>query len=479
MTKSILLSSLFPFILLISYNNVIGQDTVYLHNFYPDYDDLYTFGYGISSYQNKVAIASPGDDGFLGAAYIYDINGSGDIIYDERIVGIDTPYTEYFGGWHEGHAIDIFKKQLIVGADYNAQGACYIFEESSNNVWTQIQKLQPDELIDCDNFGSSVAINDSVAVSTAPLRENPFGSSRGSVFIFSKNPLTAKWEKDTVLYKPTAVGGAFGDWVSLKNNAELIISGIDNSSIFVYEKDSLNGQWDLIQTIDLTAYGVQPLSSCCRIDASDHYLVVSGIAYLFVFKKDNGHWNLDHSIFPTIEEIEGSFGYSVSITDKHLLVGAPLLNNESGTSFLYEKDSSGWQLTKVLLPIDSDEDKRMGEEVHIDGDYIIIGAPMEESGEGRVYYLNLSQSTGIQNSYKPISVKAFPNPSNEYIYFEGIPPECFINVYDRVGHEVLNAPILNNQKVNIKQLEPGLYKVIIKGKDPRVVFQSSFVKLDP
>ena len=52
-------------------------------------------------------------------------------------------------------------------------------------------------------------------------------------------------------------------------------------------------------------------------------------------------------------------------------------------------------------------------------------------------------------------------------------------MYDRVGHEVLNAPILNNQKVNIKQLEPGLYKVIIKGKDPRVVFQSSFVKLDP
>lgn len=457
---------------------IIGQDTLYLDSFYPDYDDFYSFGYGIASSGNTIAIASPGDDGFVGAAYVYHRETDGTLSLIDRVVGVDTPYTEYFGGWHEGDAIDIYGGHLIVGADYKDEGAGYLFEDDGNGTWAQIQKLKPTELLDSDSFGSSVAIMDNVAIVSAPLRMNPFSNGTGAVYIYRKDTGNALWSVDTVLYKTSPDPGSFGDWVALTSPSELIISGIDNQNIFVYRRNGSTGKWSLHQTIDLKAYGVQPISTCCRLDASEHYLVVSGISYLFIFRKEANVWSLDHSIFPTAVQVQGLYGYSVSINEERLLVGAPQLNNESGMAFLYARNAVGWYIDKILFPVSSDGDHRMGEEVHLSENMLLLGAPNEDQGEGRVYAAPLDPVSALgPQLFGQDLFHVYPNPAHEEIAINCPCSSSVVNIVDGLGKPVIRLSDFDSDRINVGSLASGLYRVVVTCLEDNHVRLSSFVKL--
>ena len=464
--------------LLIQNTYLISQDTLYLKDVItPDYKDFYTFGFGISAFNKDVVIASPGDDIFNGAAYIYNVNSSGNLSFEKRISGLDTLETEYFGGWHEGKAINLNKNQIIVGADYTGalKGAAFIFEKSANN-WAQVQKLQPSDLEESDNFGSSVYINDSIAVSSAPGKAILISSSQitsGAVYIFKKNFNSKKWDLDTLLLKPINTG-AFGDWISLHNNCELLISGIDNSEIFFYKKQKENNKWLLHQTIDLKTFGVESRSTCCRIDASDNFLVVSGIKYIFIFKKNNQKWELMQSILPATELVIGGLGYSVSITEKYLLLGAPFLNEDGGAALIYKLENFDWKLFKVLIPNKHESGLRFGEEVEMDGDNIYIGAPDANKGEGRIYHYNISKTTSIQNQ-KEVNFNAFPNPANDILFFNKIPADYTLFIYNSLGQKIYNSKVSKNE-LDVSFLHRGFYVLIIMDANGKNRYSSSFLK---
>lgn len=456
-----------------------SQDTVYLDGFYPDYDDFYTFGYCISSHNNQVVVTSPGDDGFTGAAYLYDVNNNGGLTLNGRLIAEDTIYTEYFGGWHEGDAVHMHNNNLIIGADYNddLKGAAYVFERSSNNSWNQVAKLQPEVLLPSDNFGSSVAINDSFAVVTAPLRSSIFSNGPGAVFVFKKNAASLDWEEDTILYKAVNAPGFFGEWVQLLNDNELMVSGMAYN-VFIYKLDTISGEWEMSQNIDLTAFQASTSPSGYRIDASEDYWVaaVPGGDKVFIFKRENNQWVLDQTLYTDQDQIDGLFGYSVSITNNYLLVGAPMLNSENGGAFLYEKDSSGWVLSKVLLSSTIDNDKRFGEEVCVDGELIVIGAPEEEQGEGRTYFLNMNTTTNVPvvyNHYKS-SINVYPNPAHSVINFDKVIEYGEVRVFNEVGELVLSTQIIGSNEVNIQSLPKGVF--VVELKTASNVFQSSFVR---
>lgn len=455
-----------------------GQDTLYLDSFYPDYNDFSSFGFGISSFGNTVVIASPGDDGFVGAAYVYQHEANGTMNFVDRVTGVDPPYTEYFGGWHEGHAIDIHENHLLVGADYKDEGVSFLFEHDGNGKWPQIQKLKPAELLDSDSFGSSVAIHGDVAVVSAPLRMNPFSNGSGAVYIYRKDPATAIWSIDTVLYKTSSDPGSFGDWIALTSPSELIISGIDNQNIFVYRWNSGTDTWSIHQTIDLKSFGVDPISSCCRLDASENYMVVSGIAYLFIFRKDGNTWILDQSIFPTIAEIQGLFGYSVSINEQYLLVGAPVLNNESGMAYLYARNGLGWYVDKVLLPIASDGDHRMGEEVHLSENMLFAGAPEEDKGEGRVYAMLLDPMSTVDPAWGSVeSLQIYPNPAHQEIAIRCACTSGLVTIVDALGKSVLRHDGFIGDSLDVGSLESGVYRAVVICSEQAPVRITSFVKL--
>ncbi len=55
-------------------------------------------------------------------------------------------------------------------------------------------------------------------------------------------------------------------------------------------------------------------------------------------------------------------------------------------------------------------------------------------------------------------VRLFPNPVQDNLYIEGLAPNTSITVYNSNGRQVLET-IMNNDKIDLNYLEPGLYVV--------------------
>ena len=80
------------------------------------------------------------------------------------------------------------------------------------------------------------------------------------------------------------------------------------------------------------------------------------------------------------------FGYSVAVSGDYLIVGAPNENSDYGSAYIYHNDGATWSLYQTLLPTPGGE---FGTSVDIKGDYAIVGAPSENgvSNQDGVIYV--------------------------------------------------------------------------------------------
>ncbi|QNJ98145.1 YCF48-related protein [Constantimarinum furrinae] len=62
------------------------------------------------------------------------------------------------------------------------------------------------------------------------------------------------------------------------------------------------------------------------------------------------------------------------------------------------------------------------------------------------------------------SLKLFPNPSNDFIEISGISESEEFKIYDIVGYEIMSGKIHNNERINIKNLNDGLYFLSINNR---------------
>ena len=97
------------------------------------------------------------------------------------------------------------------------------------------------------------------------------------------------------------------------------------------------------------------------------------------------------------------FGFSIAISDNHMIVGSPGFNKGHGAAYLYKKINEQWELEKVFEnPIQSVNEgfpHRFGYSVSLTDDYFSISSPFYNDGLVYVYSLNSSNS---RLSSKPI-----------------------------------------------------------------------------
>jgi hypothetical protein len=87
-----------------------------------------------------------------------------------------------------------------------------------------------------------------------------------------------------------------------------------------------------------------------------------------------------------------NYGYAVSLSDDHMVVGA-IFNDwngsNSGAVYVYEKDGLGnWVNEQKLGPSDGDGVGQYGHSVGISGDYLVVGSPYDDEngyGSGSIY----------------------------------------------------------------------------------------------
>ena len=218
-------------------------------------------------------------------------------------------------------------------------------------------------------FGRAVDVSGSwVAVGAA----NHQVDDEGAVYLFELGPFV-----DEVKITPPDPGveGVFGHAVAI-HGPWLAIGepewDSERGRVHLYHHDG--NHWQPAQILEGDDPG-ELFSNCLDVDSSSGLLAVGTQAEAVALYGWNGSsWEDLRRLKPLVP---GAFGDAVSLSGNRLAVGAPK-DADKGAVYLYEGSGLAWDLiSKVTHPnIGVDDD--FGISVALDGDHVIIGAPLSD-----------------------------------------------------------------------------------------------------
>ncbi len=246
-----------------------------------------------------------------GAAYFFKRNQDGVWEEQAKVVASDRSHYDDFGG-----TVDISGARAIIGAygednipptgdpenaDFTKIGAAYIFERSTDDEWTEVQKIVGSDRESADAFGKSVAIHGDYAVVGAP------GKDWSGILINYKGVGTA------YVYKRNEDG----EWIEMQR---LNASDREDEDAFGWSV-AIHG--DLIV---VGAYG-------------EGEAINQGAAYVFQRNEDESWTEIQKIIAPNGQS-EDRFGEFVAIHQGQAAVAAPFANQpnaiSAGAVYLYD-----------------------------------------------------------------------------------------------------------------------------------------------
>lgn len=303
------------------------------------------------------------------------------------------------GAWYEDSSDTTIKN--TDGEDASSQtgktnsGALYVLKKDASGNWIQDAYIKTDHIGNAsEHFGTSVDISENTIVAGAPGDDN-IANNSGAVYIFRKESTDSdsdgdlNWEQEGGRIKASNIGAGdnFGSDIA-----------IDNDVIVVGSWNEDSGYKGVINTNNTTNEST--------LDSSN-----SGAVY--VFKKDSsGDWYQDAYIKASNADTDTTFGHSVGINGKVIVVGAfgedsnaqDVTNTDgehndgdntagnSGAVYVFKEDKNGnWIQDSFLKASNSDAGDQFGagrgtlltpvygNSVGVSGDTIAVGARNEKS----------------------------------------------------------------------------------------------------
>lgn len=216
-------------------------------------------------------------------------------------------------------------------------------------------------------------------------------------------------EKQKLLASDGNITNFFGNSVSIFENIAVIgAPGNKSSKGAAYVFYKVDGKW--IEKIKLTASdGVSNDEFGISVSINGNYIIIgsykdddkgenSGSAY--IFQKDTTKeykWSLVKKILASDGASGDKFGYDVSIYQDYVIVGAPYndSNNgvDAGAAYIYYKNMGGqnkWGEVKKVVASDGAVQDNFGISVNINNGIAIVGAPYNDdkgdsSGSAYIY----------------------------------------------------------------------------------------------
>lgn len=308
-----------------------------------------SYGTTVSISGNVAIVGSPRSDdngGQSGAAFIYEL-ATNTTPVETRISAGNSGFENAFG-----LALDLHDDRALIGSIsdgiYGANaGAAYIFQRLGG-TWQLESRLTAPDADSFDFFGSAVSLDGNLALIGAP-GDDAIKKDSGSAYTFARGP--QGWSFQSKLT-------AFDGWESDHFGNAVSLDG-DRALIGAYS--------DYANAVD------------------------SGSAY--VLRRENGHWISEAKLYLPDGAISDQFGYSVSLSGQHALIGAPQFEEEgfnTGGAFVYKRNQNEWSLLKRLLPTGLSDWDEFGRSVSMEAGRALVGAPGDDetrfnSGAAYVY----------------------------------------------------------------------------------------------
>jgi len=387
----------------------------------PFEDEL--FGTSVAINENFLIVGAPGYNSSRGAIYVFERNeGTGVWEYVSRLLASDGSTGDQFGG-----TLSLSGDYFAVGAEFadlsedeiNA-GAVYLFKYStSSNSWYEIKKITGIDETDLsgNHFGHSINLKDDYLIVGSPDAR-----SQGVVDVFYKKR----------------------DWIHLKkiNSSNIASADSFGESVGIDYPNLVVGAHETTTNLGRVYLFEDPairLRLAQEFNTDNKFLPSKASVYLKrAGKNEFNYWPIyntqktviDATNFSTIDQADTDstitfnvnefqklkasdaatndyFGYVVDVDGEYMVVGAYRESNYQGAAYIFYNDpdnpSDDWVEIKKLTASDGVADDYFGISVAIDGDYVVVGA-----------YLNDDAEIGLDTGAAYVFYRNPENPSNEW-----------------------------------------------------------------
>ncbi len=303
------------------------------------------FGWSVAVDQDVIVVGvrnrRPNNELEAGAAFVFRWDSAQEIWIEEQELAAPNP--EEWG--HFGTDVAVENNTIVIGAPHmgnSDNGMAFIYHyapdpslPSDPQPWKLQQEIfehsqwdQGDQYTDM--FGSTLAISGDVIVVGAYRFNTDFANITGKAFVYEKNNSDV-WELSAnLLPQQLAWQDYFAGSVSISGDS--VVIGSSNGSMYLFERDSVTGQWPTEETQMIT----------------------------------------NISIF--------SFGSEVSIDGEYIVVCAPFdgaMGWQSGSALIYRKDNSmppgqQWVESQILCGSTVGESYLFGSSCDIAGETVVI-----------------------------------------------------------------------------------------------------------
>lgn len=216
------------------------------------------------------------------------------------------------------------------------------------------------------SFGSSVSLDRDTLVVGAPEAQK--------AYIFERRKGIWDFRAAKELTMSEDVAKAFG-WAVDTCSQYTIVSAVKARSAFIYSRDDGKKPWKQVTKLDKNTDEDQ-FGTAVGISSSFAVVTAAKASKIFVYGRKDGKWGTSPvaafaGISYQLKEDDG-FGYSVGISDRHLIVGAP----NAGVAFIFAASPEGdkWPLDPVADIRNYSHEHGFGFGVAISSDDAIVGA---------------------------------------------------------------------------------------------------------
>ena len=346
----------------------------------------------LNSIASRLFVAAPLKFTNRGEVHIYDLV-DGVFVETEAVTGQDTQ-----AGDHFGHVIETSADGdvLVVGSPHfeNIQVAqVYIFyRNETTGLFVQLQQIFDPSMVQGTQFGYHLQLSGDriLLIVSAPEAEG----GNGLVYVFRF--LFGSYYLDQTL-APSVAGGRFGHYIDIQGTF-LVVGApsevVENGSGAVYVYEYIDFQYVLIQKIICDQPGVYEFGDYLALLSEKLFIGFPGTIGSKVFYYDRGPDNFIRN--PAYDVVVSTpAGQNVQHTRfvEYLFIGSNG-QNLAGVVDVYttEADPDVYTFRQKLLPSDTAANQFFGESIACsnNGEYVVVGAPGADSGDGAAYVFKRS-----------------------------------------------------------------------------------------
>ena len=288
-----------------------------------------------------------------------------------------------------GGALAVSDDAIFIGETGNAAfpGEVYVFTESGEQ-WVRNQKVMLTAGERGDRFGSALAYDGAHLIVGA----RAMNDKTGSVFVYEQNGDT--WSQVARLNPDDLESGdGFGSTVSSYGNL-LAISAPGASKVYLYQKNSADNTWDQVSVLTGSDSSLDDMFGS-TIAMDEHLLLVTspqhdstrGAAYIFRYNEENASWVEEAKLKPEDLGKRSGFGTAATFFNGVAYVGAPNQGQRAGVvyTFTHNAAASSWNQGSDIKAFDPSRFLRFGSSLTGYENTLWIGAPGYARSQGAVY----------------------------------------------------------------------------------------------